>query len=103
MYFVAALQFSQALTHLDTAQQQVEAHLKSHADMHKQVGVGKGGKEVVRESSQMGEGGVVKKSNKNGQMVKGELSNGSRGRCQMGQGEEVKGSNASGEMGKGEW
>jgi len=32
-----ALQFSQALTHLDTAQQQLTAHLTAHGDMNKQV------------------------------------------------------------------
>ena len=34
---LAALQFSQGLAYLDTAQQQVDTHLKAHSDMLKQV------------------------------------------------------------------
>ncbi len=36
-FYILALQFSQALAHLDTAQQQIDGHLKSHGDMLKEV------------------------------------------------------------------
>jgi len=44
-----AIHFSQALTHLDTAQQQIAAHLKAHDDMAKQTeGTLKGNMDIIK-------------------------------------------------------